>query len=178
MRVVIQLMEAGLRTEGIPTLNLWESILETFAGSDPKRVHKPTVKPQTIYDILGNVDFVPPTLAKSSGRGKLVIFEDNEAVIKMTIKRRAPALRHVSRVHRVDLDWLVDMIANDPSIRIRYVGTKQQIADIFTKGSFTEKTWKDLCRLAQVGPPYTPIRSQTETKQIGQKEISSKHVGF
>ena len=36
-----------------------------------------------------------------TGRVKRFIFEDNDAVIKMTIKGR-----HVARTHRVDLDWL------------------------------------------------------------------------
>ena len=37
----------------------------------------------------------------------LYIFEDNEAVIKMIIKGRSPTMRHVSRTHRVALDWIV-----------------------------------------------------------------------
>ena len=36
------------------------------------------------------------------------IFEDNEAGIKMIIKVRSPTMRHVSRTHRVALDWLMD----------------------------------------------------------------------
>ena len=44
-------------------------------------------------------------------------------------------MRHVARTHRVDL----------------YVGTKEQIADMFTKGSFTIEQWSKLCRLAQIG---------------------------
>ena len=35
-------------------------------------------------------------------------FEDNETVIKMIIKSRSPTMRHVSRTHRVALDWLFD----------------------------------------------------------------------
>ena len=38
----------------------------------------------------------------------LYVFEDNEAVIKMFIIGRSPTLRHVSRTHRVALDWLFD----------------------------------------------------------------------
>ena len=34
-------------------------------------------------------------------------FEDNEAVIKMIIEGRSPTMRHVSRTHRVALDWFV-----------------------------------------------------------------------
>ena len=82
----------------------------------------------------------------------MIILEDNDAVIKMTIKGRSPQMRHVARTHRIDLDWLFERIRDDPGINIKYVGTKEQIADIFTKGSFTAATWKMLCRLAQIGP--------------------------
>ena len=55
---------------------------------------------------LGDVDYVPCTMPLSSGLGKCIIFEDNDAVIKACIKGRSPAMRHVGRTHRVDLDWL------------------------------------------------------------------------
>ena len=42
-----------------------------------------------------------------------MLSEDNEAVIKM-MKGRSPAMRHVSRTHRVALDWLFDRINLDP----------------------------------------------------------------
>ena len=35
--------------------------------------------------------------------------EDNDAVIKMCIKGRSPALRHVARTHRINLDWLSEL---------------------------------------------------------------------
>ena len=43
----------------------------------------------------------------------LYVFEDNEAVIKMIIKGRSHTMRHVSRTHRVALDWLFDRINLD-----------------------------------------------------------------
>ena len=49
-------------------------------------------------DILTNVDFVPQGMPSHSGRAVLVIFEDNDAVIKMTIKGRSPTMRHLARV--------------------------------------------------------------------------------
>ena len=39
----------------------------------------------------------------------------NEAVIKMIIKGRSPTMRHVSRTHRVSLDWLFDRIPHTRS---------------------------------------------------------------
>ena len=62
----------------------------------------------------------------------LEVFEDNEAVIKMIIKGRSPTMRHVSRTHRVALDWLFDRINLDPKIQIKYIDTKNQLADSLT----------------------------------------------
>jgi hypothetical protein len=78
--------------------------------------------------------------------------EDNDAVIKMTVKGRSPALRHVPRTHRIDLDWLFERIREDPCIDIRYVNTKLQIADFLTKGQFTSAQWQSLCYLANSLP--------------------------
>ena len=71
----------------------------------------------------------------------------------MVVKGRSPALGHVSRTHRVDLDWLFERCRVDLSIRIRFVPTKAQLADMITKGSFTASAWGDQCRLWEIGPP-------------------------
>ena len=63
----------------------------------------------------------------------LYIFEDNEAVIKMIIKERSPTMRHVSRTHRVALDWLFDRINLDPKVQIKNIDTQNQLADIPNK---------------------------------------------
>ena len=67
----------------------------------------------------------------------MYVFEDNEAVIKMITKGRSPTMRHVSGTHRVALDRLFDRINLEPKIQIKYVDTKNQLADMLTKGSFT-----------------------------------------
>ena len=69
-------------------------------------------------------------------------FEDIEAVSKMTINGRSPTLRHVSRRHKVAIDWLFDRVHSDPEIQIKYVDTTHQSADILTKGNFTRNEWK------------------------------------
>ena len=74
-------------------------------------------------------------------KSQLYIFEDNEAVVKMIIKGRSPTMRHVSRTHRVALDWLFDRINLDSKIQIKCVDTKNQLADMVTKGSFTRDAW-------------------------------------
>ena len=42
-------------------------------------------------------------------------------------------MMHVSRTHRVALDWLFDRINLDSKIQIRHIDTKHQVADILTK---------------------------------------------
>ena len=48
---------------------------------------------------LCNVDHVSSNAKSSKFGAMLYIFEDNEAVIKMIIKSRSHAMRHVSRTH-------------------------------------------------------------------------------
>ena len=90
---------------------------------------------------LSDVDQVPSNTHLSEKESQLYIFEDNEAVIKMIIKGRSPTMRHVSRTHRVALDWLFDRINLDPKVQIKYVESKKQLADILTKGTFTRDGW-------------------------------------
>ena len=80
----------------------------------------------------------------------LSIFEDNEAVIKMIIKGRRHTMRHVSRTDRVAFDWLFDRINLDSKIQIKYIDTKNQLADILTKGHFTCDEWNHLVCLFNI----------------------------
>ena len=74
----------------------------------------------------------------------MYVFEDNEAEIKMIIKGRSPTMRHVSRTHRVALDWLFDRTNLDPKIQIKYIDTKNQLTVLLTKGNFTRDDWNHL----------------------------------
>ena len=90
---------------------------------------------------------VPSNVQSANREALLYVFEDNEAVIKMIMKGRSPTMRHVSRTHRVALDWLFDRINLDPKIQIKYIDTKNQLADILTKGNFTREEWNHLLTL-------------------------------
>ena len=59
-------------------------------------------------------------------------------------------MRHVSRTHRVALDWLFDKINLEPKIQIKFVDTKNQHADMLTKESFSRVEWKHLLRLLNI----------------------------
>ena len=47
-------------------------------------------------------------------------------------------------------DWLFDRINLDPKIRIKYIDTKNQLADILTKGSFTRNEGNHLLCLFNI----------------------------
>ena len=59
-------------------------------------------------------------------------------------------MRHVSRTHWVALDWLFDRINLDPKIQIKYIDTKNQLADILTKRNFTRDEWNHLLTLFNI----------------------------
>ena len=99
---------------------------------------------------LSNIDQVPSNAHLSEKESQLYIFEVNEAVIKMIIKGRSPTMRHVSRTHRVALDWLFDRTNLDVKIQIKYVESRNQLADILTKGSFTRDEWYNLLHLFNI----------------------------
>ena len=104
-------LDAGLRKDGLPALDLWELVIEALGMTH--RIPKPTQactletgvviqrtrKIRQVLDQnvdLSNVDQVPSNAHLSEKESQLYIFEDNEAVIKMIIKGRSPTMRHVS----------------------------------------------------------------------------------
>ena len=108
----------------------------------------------------------------------LYVFEDNEAVIKMIIKGRRPTMRHVSRTHRVALDWLFDRINLDPKIQIKYIDTKNQLADILTKGNFTRDEWNHLLTLFNIShfssTACTAAMAKRAQQESGEERVTAK----
>lgn len=92
----------------------------------------------SIEDVCTSVDYYPKSAQYTTGRAQCWIMEDNEACIAMLLKGRAPKLAHVTRTHRINLDWMYECIRQDPAICLRYINTKSQLADIMTKGSLPQ----------------------------------------
>ena len=127
---------------------------------------------------LDNVTFITSNVQSSHQEALLYVFEDNEAVIKMIIKGRSPTMRHVSRTHRVALDWLFDRINLDPKIQIKYIDTKNQLADILTKGNFTRDEWKHLLCLFNISHfssiECSEVMSKRTQKDSGEERVTAK----
>ena len=151
-------LDTGLRLDGLLALELWDLIVLVIgnvsrvsdrSGQLDNDVHK-RHKSQKKIEVTQDIDSVPSNVQSARQETLLYVFEDNEAVIKMIIKGRSPTMRHVSRTHRVALDWLFDRINLDPKIQIKYIDTKNQLAGIVTKGNFTRDEWNHLLCLFNI----------------------------
>ena len=131
-----------------------------------------------MINVLDNIDCVPSNVQFSHQKALLYVFEDNEAVINMIFKGRSPTMRHVSRTHRVALDWLFERINLDPKIQIKYIDTKNQLADILTKGNFTRDEWNHLLCLFNISHFSFTVCSETKAKRLqqdsGQERVTAK----
>ena len=164
-------LDAGLRMDGIPALDLWDWVIEVFhispnqskktkgnvqGDSSRKTTPNKHTQNQTMDPIhhdnleLSNVDFVSSNAKSSQFGAMLYILEGDEAVLKMINKGRSPTMRHVSRSHRVALDWLFGRSNQDPKIKIKYVDSEHQLTDMLTKGNFTRDECNNLLRLFNI----------------------------
>ena len=164
----INSLDTGLRLDGLPALELWDLIVSVFENvshvsdrsgkpeSDDHKHHKSHNK----IDVMKDIDAVPSNVQSARQEALLNVFEDNEAVIKMIIDGRSPTMRQVSRTHRVALDWLVDRVNLDSKIQMKYIDTKNQLADILTKGNFTRDEWNHLLCLFNISHFRSTVCSQ------------------
>ena len=102
------LLDAGLRLDGIPALDLWDLIVSVLGNTtqNHERTEELVVcsdknhvchQSRRVINDSDNVDFIPSNVQSSHQEALLYVFEDNEAVIKMIMKGRSPTMRHVSR---------------------------------------------------------------------------------
>ena len=177
-------LDAGLRMDGIPAHDLWDPIVTVLHGntnqSEQVQGNSSTSRKKIHgkIDDLNNVDFVSSNVNSSRQEALLYVFEDNEAVIKMIIKGRSPTMRHVSRTHRVALDWLFDRMNLDPKIQIKYIDTKNQLADMLTKGNYTRDEWNHLLCLFNIShfssAKCSEVMSKRTQKESGEERVTAK----
>ena len=151
-------LDARLRLDGIPVLDLWDLIVAVLYRNTNQ-------SNQARWDLCTNqreVRSTPhrnqtKTISRSDPRfGECWFYplKRQPFVVKklccMCLKttkqwsrwlqrEEVPTVRHVSRNHRVALDWLFDRINLDPKIQIKYIDTKNQLTDHTDQGKF--QTW-------------------------------------
>ena len=178
-------LDVGLRLDGILALDLWDLIVSVLGNTiqTTERPGRPVFidksqRSQGMTNVLNHINRVPSNVQFSHQEALLYVFEDNEAVIKMIIKGRSPTIRHVSRTHRVALDWLFDKINLDPKIQIKYIDTKNQLADMLTKGYFTRDEWNHLLCLFNISHFSSTVCSVVMSKRTqqdsGEERVTAK----
>ena len=80
-----------------------------------------------------------------------------------------------SRTHRVALDLLFDRINLDSKIQIKYIDTKNQLADILTKGSFTRDEWNHLLCLFNISH-FSPTVCSAAMAKRSQQDSGEERV--
>ena len=87
-------------------------------------------------------------------------------------------MKHVSRTHRVVLVWLFDPINLYSKIQIKYIDTKNQLADILTKGNFTRDEWNHLLTLFNVSHFSSTVCTAAMAKRAqqgsGEERVTAK----
>ena len=169
-------LDTGLRLDGLPALELWDVIVSVLGNvscvsdrsAQPESdVHK-RHKSQKKLDVTEDIDAVPSNVQSASQEAILYMFEDNKAVIKMIIKGRSPIMRHVSRTHRVALD----------SVWIKNIDTRNQLADIPTKGNFTRDEWNHLLSFFNITHLSSAACTAAMTKRVqqesGEERVTAK----
>jgi hypothetical protein len=144
-------LDMGIGLQGIPALSLQEDILNLMTRT-PGAERRTPQKPYGTYEICQLVDYVHSDLPRPTYLASLVVLEDNDAFIKALIKGRTNNMRHAPRTHRTDLDWLINIMRDDPSIKTRYIKTESHVADIFTEGMLSSHLWTDPTMLARIFP--------------------------
>ena len=179
-------LDAGLRLDGIPALDLWDLIVAILHGNthQSNQEREDPCKSSTRKKTHGRIDdlnyvaFISSNVNCSHKEALLYIFEDNEAVIKMIMKGRSPTMRHVSRTHRVALDWKFGRINLDPKIKIKYIDTTNQLSDILTKGNFTRDEWNHLLCLFNISNCSSTnclaVLSKKSQEDAGEERVTAK----
>ena len=179
-------LDTGLILDGLPALEPWDLIVSVLGNvsrvsdgsaqpeSDDHKHHKSHKK----IDVIKDMDAVPSNVQSARQEALLYVFEDNEAVIKIIIKGRSLTMRHVSRTHRVALDWLFDRINLDSKIQIKHIDTKNQLADILTKGNFTREEWNHLLNLLNIShfssTACTTAMAKRAQQGSGEERVTAK----
>ena len=170
--------------DGLLALVLWNLIVSVLGNvsrvsdrsgkpeSDDHKHHKSHNK----IDVMKDIDTVPSNVQSARQEALLYVFEDNEAVIKMIMKGRSPTMRHVSRTHRVALDWLFDRINLDSKIQIKYIDTKNQLANILTKGNFTRDEWNHLLTLFNISHFSSTACTARWQSELNKNQEKNKNV--
>ena len=129
----------GLKTAGLPSLELWEKIfLPNHVGDDAllRGEAESTQRASQLSrfrDVIEeHQDWAPSRLVVTADTFTLDLYQDNQSTMRIMITGKLHALRHVKRTHRISVAWISDLI-NSIQVNLLDCTTECMAADIFTK---------------------------------------------
>ena len=75
------------------------------------------------------------------------------------------------------LDWLFDRINLDSKIQIKYIDTKNKLADILTKRNFRRDEWNHLLSMFNISHFSSTVCSAAMAKRIQQESAEERVIG-
>ena len=133
--------DTGMRTEAIPMLNLWRTLLRKLkpvsGGQDFKKTQNSLKGSQAVCRNGASRWDLP-----------LIWLGDNQSALRMAETGKNPTMRHFRRTHGIALSWLHECYLKRTYLP-KYVDTQEQAADIFTKHCTDQLKWNYM--LHQIG---------------------------
>ena len=182
----------GVRAQGLPSLSLWSFLWKQVQAKPADRKVRPKPSPQRDQDIIARID---PELddiryGESNHPGKSVadiqglnvalsdkfqvqFMEDNQATITIILKGDSEKMRHTDRTQRISFGWLKQQFERKLFNMIN-VGTKEQVADIFTKPFADKSKWDHAMKL--INHIRVDIKLQSGGKDSDAHVVSKPHL--
>ena len=191
-------LDAGLRLDGIPALDLCDLIVAVLHGNAyqsnqergdlctnqrkvrevPRTLQKKRKKSHGMINDLDNADLFPHTSILLVRKLCWMCLKTTKQRSRWSYREESPTMRHVSRTHRVALDWLFDRINLESKIQIKYFDTKNQLADILTKGKWTRDEWNHLLCLFNIShfssTNWLEVMSKRTQEDSGEERVTAK----
>ena len=151
------------------SLSFWGCVLDTLSSGQPKEASTPArACPSFSFTVrhlcsLSQLIKIMQMFTSLLNQHNFIRFEDMAEVTQVMMHVRSPNWRHVTGVHRVDLDWLCERTIQDHSIVLKYVRTDDQLAVLLNKGALSCHRWKKQLQLWQIQTNVhsTPLDSLT-----------------
>ena len=145
-------LDAGLRMEGVPELQLWSWCLRNiFAVRCQGELHAVKRQVSLIFSSMDQFSFGTGDHFPSNIPGSFIPCHAQHFSLQ---RSSHPNLRHVSRTHHVNLDCPFQRINLDSSSAVRYLRNIEQLADMLTTAAFAVLQRKSLMQFCDFYPPF------------------------
>ena len=95
---------------------------------------------------------------------QLVVMEDNQATMKIAKRGYSSKLRHVQRVHKVNISSIAEVLSSE-EVSIEYCPTDLQSADVFTK-ALTPAKWDNALDLLGIRRDFRPAAKADKEQTV------------